>query len=270
MRVGLSIYGVAAPELVRVAAEADRLGFDSLWAGEHVIGRADHDSSHPTAPSGEHGGRPIVGTDVELLDPLVAFGGAATRTRTIQLCTGIYILPLRHPLLTARATATLHDLSGGRFTLGVGSGWLREEFEALDVTFDERGTRFDEALAILRLAWAGGPFSYEGRHFHFEDVQVCRGAISVPLCLGGNTERAMRRAAAMADGWFSSGTPTFDEALVLRDRLEALPRRARRRPTVPRHVPRRGDRRDRVGPLRRRRVRRHRHLVRPAATDRRR
>jgi alkanesulfonate monooxygenase SsuD/methylene tetrahydromethanopterin reductase-like flavin-dependent oxidoreductase (luciferase family) len=116
-------------------------------------------------------------------------------------------------------TTTLQSAADGRFLLGVGSGWLHEEFDALDVPFEDRAGRMDETIAILRAAWSGKPFSHEGPLFSFGRVQVSPEPVDVPLILGGNTERALRRAAAVGDGWFSSGTPSFDDAVRLRDRV---------------------------------------------------
>ena len=109
-------------------------------------------------------------------------------------------------------TLTLQGVAGGRFMLGVGSGWLEEEFDALGVPFAERGARFDETLAVLRAAWAGGELEGAGPHYPFARVLVTAEPVRVPLILGGNTDRALRRTARLADGWFSSGNPTFDEA----------------------------------------------------------
>src|SRR4051794_12784096 len=169
MRIGISCYDLAPAELVELAVAAEQSGFDSVWLGEHVVAPMQYDSSHPTQPGSEtahassnHNGKPIVDPSVELVDPLVALAGVAARTATIGLATGIYLLPLRHPLLTARAAATLSDLSGGRFRLGVGSGWLREEFAALDVPFAGRTARLAEAIEVLRLAWQGGAVEFHG------------------------------------------------------------------------------------------------------------
>jgi alkanesulfonate monooxygenase SsuD/methylene tetrahydromethanopterin reductase-like flavin-dependent oxidoreductase (luciferase family) len=106
--------------------------------------------------------------------------------------------------------------------LGIGAGWLREEFDALDVPFGDRGSRLEETLAVLRSAWTGGPFDHQGRHFSFGKVQVTPRPADIPLVLGGNTDRALRRAARLGDAWFSSGTPSLPEALRLRDRLAGL------------------------------------------------
>jgi alkanesulfonate monooxygenase SsuD/methylene tetrahydromethanopterin reductase-like flavin-dependent oxidoreductase (luciferase family) len=116
----------------------------------------------------------------------------------------------------------VHELSSGRFTLGLGYGWLEEEFEALDVPFKERVSRFRESIEILRLAWQGGEVKYDGQHFSISGVQVTHRRTDIPIILGGNTEKALRRAAQLGDGWFSSGTPPFDEAIRLRAELQRL------------------------------------------------
>jgi probable F420-dependent oxidoreductase len=224
-QVGLSTYNITTTELLDIARAADRAGFDSLWLGEHVVLPWDYGSVHP-AHEGDAGAqltepyRQIIDPSTELIDPCVALAAAAAVTTRIKLATGIYLLPLRHPLLTARAAATLDAISGGRFMLGVGSGWLREEFAALSVPFAERGERIEESLDVLRAAFRGGPFHHSGKQFQTGDVQVSPRPVRVPLVLGGNSDKALRRAARLADAWFSSGTPSFDEAVRLRDRLE--------------------------------------------------
>ena len=221
LRIGLSAYDISASELVRLAVAADEAGFDSLWLGEHVVLPLDYESDHPTTgdTAHQHHTGPIVDPSTTLIDPLVALAACAAATSRLRLATGIFILPLRHPLLTARMTITVQDAADGRFLLGVGSGWLREEFDALDVPFDDRAGRMDETIAILRDAWSARQFSHDGPLFSFDRVQVTAQPVDVPLILGGNTERALRRAAALGDGWFSSGTPSFEEAVRLRDRV---------------------------------------------------
>jgi probable F420-dependent oxidoreductase len=203
---------------------ADELGFESLWLGEHVVLPCDYASEHPTTGDAahQHHTGPIIDPSTTLIDPLVALSACAAATTQLLLATGIFILPLRHPLFTARMTATLQDVANGRFLLGVGSGWLKEEFEALDVPFDERGARMDESIAILRQAWSAKPFAHTDAHYSFGTVQMAPDPVDVPLILGGNTDRALRRAAAVGDGWFSSGTPSFSDAVRLRDRVVSL------------------------------------------------
>ena len=224
LRIGLSAYDISGVELVRLAAAADEAGFESLWLGEHVVLPSDYGSEHPTTgdTAHQHHTGPIVDPSTKLLDPLVALAACASVTTQLRLATGIFILPLRHPLFTARMTLTLQDVAGGRFLLGVGSGWLEEEFDALAVPFDDRAARMDETLAILRRAWSGEVFSHDGPLFTFGNVQVSPEPVDVPLILGGNSERALRRAATAGDGWFSSGTPAFEDAVRLRDRVVEL------------------------------------------------
>jgi probable F420-dependent oxidoreductase len=221
LRVGLSAYDISATELVHLAAAADAAGFESLWLGEHIVLPSDYGSEHPTTgdTAHQHHTGPIVDPATKLLDPLVALAACASVTTDLRLATGIFILPLRHPLLTARMTLTLQDAAGGRFLLGVGSGWLEEEFDALAVPFHDRAARMDETLTILRRAWSGDTFSHDGPLFAFGNVQLSPEPVHVPLILGGNSERALRRAAVAGDGWFSSGTPSFEDAIRLRDRV---------------------------------------------------
>jgi probable F420-dependent oxidoreductase len=224
MKIGISAYNMDGRDLVDLAVAADGLGFDALWLGEHVVLPVEYETPHPTTSSKtkQHHSGPIVDPSTRLLDPWLLLGAMASVTQRLRLATGIYILPLRHPLLTARAGANAHDLSGGRLVLGIGAGWLREEFEALDVPFEERWTRTEESIEILRSAWKGGPFSFHGKRFSFDTVQVTPHAVAPPIILGGNTERALQRAVRLGDGWFSSGTPSLDEARELQTRINAI------------------------------------------------
>lgn len=225
MKVGLTVYDIAAHELAELARAADELGFEDLWLGEHIVAPLEYRSEHPTTGVQEHRqhrGR-IVDPSTILLDPLVALAGAAAVTTRLRLCTGIYLIGMRHPLFTARMTATLHDVSQGRLVLGVGSGWLEEEFDALGVPFHERRGRYEEAITVVRRAWAGGPLrNDDGRYFPFGSVQMSTGPVPIPLVLGGNTDPALRRAVRVADGWFASGTPSLEDAVALRARIGQL------------------------------------------------
>lgn len=233
MRVGLCAYNMPPTELLRLARHADRLGFDALWLGEHVLLPVGYSTPHPTtgtASKRSHAG-PVVGAETLLVDPLVELAAIASATERLGLGTAMMILPVRSPLLLARAVCTLQQISGNRLSLGVGTGWLREEFDALGIDFDTRVGRFGEMVDILEAACAGGEFSYEGTHFHLDLVQITQSAVPVPLIYAGNTERALHRATTRGDGWFASGIPSRDEALRLRDRIRWL--RDRNRPTEP-------------------------------------
>ncbi|MET0909578.1 MAG: TIGR03619 family F420-dependent LLM class oxidoreductase [Ilumatobacteraceae bacterium] len=238
MEIGLSVYDIDPVELVALARSAEEAGFGTIWLGEHVVLPVDYRTEHPTTGTNvnESHRAKIIDPDTKLLDPLIAFGAVAAVTTRIRLATGIYLLPLRHPLAVARMTLTLQGLAAGRFMLGVGSGWLEEEFDALGVPFAERGARFDESITVLRAAWAGGEIDGGGPHYPFPRVLATEEAVRVPLVLGGNTDRALRRAARLADGWFSSGNPTFDEAVRLRARLGELCADAGREQPLPVYV----------------------------------
>ncbi|HEY1689790.1 MAG TPA: TIGR03619 family F420-dependent LLM class oxidoreductase [Solirubrobacteraceae bacterium] len=220
MRIGLSAYDWRARELLELGMLAEEFGFDALWLGEHVVVPAAYASVHPTESEGDNTVDTSLGA--ELLDPWSALSAIAAVTKRLRLATGICIVPLRHPLLVARASVTVHELSGGRFMLGAGAGWLKEEFAALDVPFEERGSRLDEALAILRMAWAGGALCHAGCHYSFEPVRVTTRSAQIPLVLGGNSERALKRAAMFGDAWYASGVPTLAKAEELRRRLTEL------------------------------------------------
>jgi probable F420-dependent oxidoreductase len=221
MRFGLSVYDVSARELSDLAAAAEVAGFDTLWLGEHLLRPVDYRTVHPTREPEQERAARIVGPQTRLTDPLVALAAAAGRTRRLQLATGIFVLPLRHPLAVARATLTLQELADGRLLFGAGLGWLREEFEALGVPFADRAARFEEGLDILRKAWAGGVFEHHGSVYDFGPVELTAEPARIPLVLGGNTAPALRRAVLRADGWFASGTPSPAEAVDLMARLDA-------------------------------------------------
>jgi probable F420-dependent oxidoreductase len=221
MRFGLSVYDVSARELSDLAAAAEVAGFDTLWLGEHLLRPVDYRTAHPTREPEQERAARIVGPQTRLTDPLVALAAAAGRTRRLQLATGIFVLPLRHPLAVARATLTLQELADGRLLFGAGLGWLREEFEALGVPFADRAARFEEGLDILRRAWAGGVFEHHGSVYDFGPVELTAEPARIPLVLGGNTAPALRRAVLRADGWFASGTPSPAEAVDLMARLDA-------------------------------------------------
>jgi probable F420-dependent oxidoreductase len=214
-RFGLAVYDLPAPELVEVARAAEACGFDSLWLGEHVVVPREVHSVHPTlvGDAANPLQRSVLTSDTVLNDPWVALGAVAAATTRICLGTGVLVLPLHHPLLVARAVWTLQTLSAGRFLLGVGSGWVAEEFAALDVPFAGRGRQLDGALDVLRSALAGAPVGSP-------PVRVCAEPVKVPLVLGGCSPAALRRAARVGDGWLSSGAAGIDDVLRGRDLIE--------------------------------------------------
>jgi probable F420-dependent oxidoreductase len=190
----------SASGVVELAEAAESSGYESIWVVEHVIWPDSYDSEYPYDPSGKMPGDP----STPLPDPLIWLSFAAAATSTIRLATGILILPERNPVVLAKAVATLDVLSGGRFDLGIGVGWLKEEFEALGVPFDDRGQRTDEYIAAMKALWAGDNASFDGEFTSFAAVSSNpkpEGG-SVPIVVGGHSKPAARRAGRLGDGFF--------------------------------------------------------------------
>ena len=192
--------------LERVVEAAESSGFDSVWAGDHVL-----------VPSEAKRMRFFA-------DPLITLAFVAGKSRTLQLGTSVVIAPLRNPLVLAKQAATLDFVSRGRLILGLGAGWLKREFEYLGVPFNERGRRLDETLRVLRAAWSGVPVTFTGRYYTFEDAVLEPQPVQPggpPLWIGGSSDRALRRAATLGDGWHSDDMQAVEVGKV-RDRLAAL------------------------------------------------
>jgi probable F420-dependent oxidoreductase len=204
MKIGLMFAnGGPASEPARaieLAEEAESLGFESLWAVQHVVVPASFASRYPYSEKGEIPG----GNDVAIPDPLIWLSYVAARTRSIKLATGVLVLPQQHPLVVAKQIATLDRLSGGRMIVGLGAGWLEEEFRAVGQDFPSRGRRLEEGIAVLRASWAAGAVAFHGETLDFDEVLVAPQPVQacVPIYLGGHTEKAARRAARVADGFF--------------------------------------------------------------------
>ncbi|MET8468097.1 LLM class F420-dependent oxidoreductase [Streptomyces sp. NPDC006422] len=177
-----------------VARAAEEFGFRGLSFSEHPA---------PGARWLDHGGH-------QTLDPFVALSHAAAVTTRLRLLTYLAVAPYRNPLLLAKQAATLDRLSGGRLVLGLGAGYLKGEFHALGVDFDERNALFDEVLDVLPLHWSGEPFDYAGRHFSVRDAQALPRPAQrpIPVWIGGNSRLSRRRVAERAQGWMPmSGGP---------------------------------------------------------------
>jgi probable F420-dependent oxidoreductase len=190
---------------VGLAQLAEELGFESLWTVEHTVVPSGYQSEYPYSPDGRMPG----GEDVALPDPLIWLSYVAGVTSRIRLATGILILPQRNPLQLAKEVASLDVLSRGRVELGIGVGWLREEFEALDVPFEHRGARTDEYIDVLRRVWREPETAYDGRFARFGPVKSfpkpCQ-PNGVPIHIGGHTEASARRAGRLGDGYFPGRT----------------------------------------------------------------
>ncbi len=182
-----------AGDVVRVAKAVEAAGWDGIAYTEHPA-----PGYRWLAEGGGH----------QTLDPFVALGAVAAVTERIKLLTYLAVVPYRNPLLLAKAAATVDMISGGRFILGVGTGYLKGEFFALGVDFDERNELFDEALEVMRLHWSGERFSYEGKHFNARDI-VARPSPKqqIPIWIGGNAKITRRRVAEKAQGWMPMIAP---------------------------------------------------------------
>lgn len=203
MRFGLHALGIGSGArravIDAVAVTAQACGFTTLWSGEHVVMVDRTTSRYPYSADG----RIAVPTAADWLDPLIGLSFAAAATSTIRVATGILLLPEHNPIVVAKQAATLDALSGGRLTLGVGIGWSREEFDALGVPFARRAARTEEYVAAMRTLWRDEVASYSGEFVRFDSVRVNpRPTHPVPILLGGNSDPALRRAAAVGDGWY--------------------------------------------------------------------
>jgi probable F420-dependent oxidoreductase len=203
-------------QMADVAVRAEALGFESVWVAEHLVFPAEIRSRYPYAKEGI----PPINPATPLLDPLLVLMQVAARTRRILLGTNVYILPLRHPIAVARMVTTLDVLSDGRVRFGVGLGWLEEEFRAVGIDFATRAGRGREAIRALRALWTEEVAAFAGRHVAFEPVRFEPKPIQKPhppILVGGESEGALRRAAALGDGWYGVGhTPETAAAQVRR------------------------------------------------------
>ena len=220
MQIGLHALGIgpgADPGVIgAVGRTAERCGFATLWAGEHVVMVDRPDSVYPYADDG----RIAVPSDADWLDPLALFAFLAATTSRIRLATGVLLLPEHNPLIVAKHAASVDVLSGGRLTLGVGIGWSAEEYAALGVPFRGREARNREYVEAMRLLWKDDRSSYTGEYVQFEQVRCYPKPVQrpIPIVLGGNGARALDRVARDGDGWYG-----FNLTLAeLPERLETL------------------------------------------------
>ena len=198
---------------VGFARIAEESGFESMWTVEHVVVPAGYESQYPYSPTGRMPG----GEDVPIPDPLIWLAYIAAATSTIRLATGVLILPQRNPVVLAKETATLDVLSRGRLMLGVGVGWLEEEFDCIGVPFADRAARTDEYVEALRTLWRDPEPTFKGRFTSFERAKSypkpAQGTI--PIVVGGHTKPAARRAGRLGDGFFPARTSPEELGVLL-------------------------------------------------------
>lgn len=230
MKVGLafaSSIGIDGATALDICRRAEAAGFESVWGGEHVIIPDAIASKYPYTPDG----KVPVEADTPIPDPLMWLAFAAAAAPTLRLGTCILIVPQRNPLILAKELATLDQLSGGRVELGLGVGWLKEEFEALGVPWERRGARNDEYIEAMRALWAEPHAEYHGDFVDFAPVTCSPRPVngSIPVIVGGDTDAAIARAVRLADGYFP-GEGDAERLGALLGRLRAAAEQAGRDP----------------------------------------
>lgn len=201
MQFGIQLSGLGARHYPDVAAIAEEHGFDSLWIPEHLIFPAEMPPKYLYTPDGY----PPMQSDTPTFDPFVVLGAVASRTERIKLGTGVFILPLRHPIMVARSVVTLDRMSGGRVLLGIGVGWMPDEFEIVGASFANRGRRTDEMIGLMRQLWAEDTVEFHGEFYDVPPVRFQPKPVDkrrgIPLVVGGTSPGALRRAGRLGDGW---------------------------------------------------------------------
>src|ERR1700757_1600097 len=222
MQVGYFAVGIGPmvdPEWIRtIATTVERLGFVTIWAPEHVVLLEQYTSKYPYSS-----GQFPAPVDTPIADPFTTLAYAAACTSRIRLGTGICLVPEHNPLVLAKTAATLDRLSGGRFILGAGLGWLAEEFQALGISFDRRAQRTREYIDIMRKLWSEPKSSHRGEFASFPEVQSFPKPHNrtVPVWFGGETPPALRRVGEYGDGWIGFNLSP-DEAGTKIKRIEEI------------------------------------------------
>ncbi len=207
MKIGIAlpIFGKYAgrDEILETALAAEALGYDSIWVSDHVVVPDHHN---------------VFGE--VFYDPLISLGFIASATSRIELGTSVLVLPYRNPLVLAKSVSSLDALSEGRVILGVGSGWLKEEFKALGVDYSKRGKMTDEYIEIMKELWTSGSPSYEGEHFSFTGIRFEPKPVQKPhppIWVGGESGRSIERAVKHGDGWHPVGLTPEEMGAKMRE-----------------------------------------------------
>jgi len=189
----------AKPECwTRIAVACEAAGFDSVSVSDHVLLPQTLESKYPYTPDGT----PLFSPEEDWPDAWVAIGAMSSVTTTLRFLTNVFVLPARNPFLAAKAIGTASYMSGGRVGLGIGAGWMREEFDLLEQSFAKRGRRMEEMIEIMQALWAGGMVEYHGEFYDFAPVEMRPSLPApVPIYVGGHSDIAFRRASTIGDGW---------------------------------------------------------------------
>lgn len=218
MKFSNALIGASPLHYVDLARASEAAGFASVSLSDHVFAPRTLSSAYPYTPDG----KPLMLADEDWLDPWVAVGAMASVTTTLRFMTNVYILPLRNPFVVAKIVGTAAVLSGNRVSLGVGAGWMKEEFDQLEQPFSARGKRMNEMIDVLRVLWSGGMVEHHGDHYDFDPLEM-RPAPSepIPIIIGGHSDAALRRAAERGDGWIGVAYPV-EELLHHCERLRLM------------------------------------------------
>jgi probable F420-dependent oxidoreductase len=216
------------------AVHAEDVGFDTIWVPDHVVMPVGYASTYPYQPAAADGDfRPYPFDEVPFPEPLTALAYLAGATRRIRLAAGVVILPERNPVLFAKQLATLDALSGGRLEMGVGLGWLREEYAALGVPWANRGRRMDEYIEVMRRLWQPGTAEFHGTYVDFDELRCDPKPVQpggVPLIVGGHSSAAAARAGRLGNGFLPSPLGGSGDVRPLVDQMRAAAEAAGRDP----------------------------------------
>ena len=203
--------------LVPMARAIEEAGYDTIAPSDHVVHPETVKTKYPYTKDGSLRWEPFT----DWPDPWVSVGAMAAVTSRVRFVTGVDVLPMRNPFVVAKAVGTAAAISNDRVTLGIGTGWMRDEFELLEQPFERRGKRTDEMIAVLRTLWSGGMVEHHGEFYDFGRLEMSPvPSQPIPIVVGGLSERALRRAAMLGDGWFSD-LHTTDELRGYLGRLRA-------------------------------------------------
>jgi len=232
MKYGTFITSIRPEKIAANLRQAENAGFESAWIGEHLIMPVNYQSKYPYSPDGRFPAPP----DVPFHDPMMTLTYAAAVTERIRLATGVFVVPLRNPVTTAKSVATLDCLSNGRMIFGIGIGWFAEEFAAAGVGahFKDRALRTREYLETMKALWTQEEPTFQGKTFSISGVRFNPKPVQKPhppIVVGGTSDLALKRAVRYGDGWYGIAR-SLDEARELIGRLRELERQAARQRPV--------------------------------------
>ncbi len=203
-------------QIIGISQLAEKNGLESVWTFEHVIVPVDYSSKYPYSADGKMAVTP----ETNFIDPLIAISAAAMHTKTLRFGTGVNILSEANPLFLAKQAASIDFISNGRLMLGLGIGWLREEFDAMGVPFERRGARFDDYIVAMKKVWSGDTVEHESDFLNWKNFKSYPLPANghIPIVIGGASGKVYQRVAKLGDGWYIPSTDVQE----IRQHLEKL------------------------------------------------